>query len=485
MRKYIINQIRKINWMAWVAGMLCVSSCSDWLDVTPSNETEAKELFKTERGFQEALSGIYTLMTDAALYGREMTFGFLDDIGQQYERFISPSSSYFYAQNFNFTEGTSVDLCNDIWKKQFNVIANTNDLLAFVDVDPLVFTSSLNHDLIKGEALALRAFLHFDLLRLYVPFDVDGSSTLKVMPYVDVLSKNTAASLTFSEMAGRIIGDLKEASKLLEKDPIRTGVAHNDPYFKNRHFHLNYYAVKALMARVYLYTGQKDEALDCAKEVIATQQENGLFPFVKEENATNADRNRRDRTFSTEHLFALDIRDLQTLTSSYTWSVNQVNGLQLRSIIIPFEGPQPPVERIFEGYNDYRALFIESESGMDNISSKFWQSDPKKEFVNRMPLLRIAEMYYIAAECGESAAYLNIVRRARNISVDLDENLEGAALQAEILKEYEKEFIGEGQIFYYHKRMGDMVFNDSNPAKYQIPIPEDEINFGGRPRPEE
>lgn len=60
--------------------------------------------------------------------------------------------------------------------KQFNVIANVNDLLAFVDVDPLVFASALDHDLIKGEALALRAFLHFDLLRLYVPYDINGSA---------------------------------------------------------------------------------------------------------------------------------------------------------------------------------------------------------------------------------------------------------------------------------------------------------------------
>ena len=485
MKKYIINQIRKINLVTLAAGVLSLSSCSDWLDVTPSNETEAEKLFSTERGFQEALSGAYTLMTDPALYGREMTYGFVDNIGQQYERFIAPSSVYFYAQNFNYEEGASIGLCDGIWNKQFNVIANVNDLLAFVDVDPLVFASALDHDLIKGEALALRAFLHFDLLRLYVPYDINGSATEKVMPYVDVLSKNTAVSLTFSEVTGKILDDLKAAAKLLEKDPIRTGEAHPDLYFKNRRFHLNYYAVKALMARVYLYTGQKTEALACAKEVIAAQQTRGLFPFVTEENATNADRNRRDRTFSTEHIFALDIRDLQTYTTGYTWKVDQINGLQLRGGYMDWVGPVTPVEWIFEGYDDYRAQFVERESGMENISSKFWQSDPKKEFTDKMPMLRISEMYYIAAECGQSAAYLNMVRRARNIETDLDENLTGEPLQAEILKEYNKEFIGEGQVFYYHKRRGDVSFNNGFPAKYQLPMPEQEINFGGRPRPKE
>lgn len=479
MKKYMKNLRRRINLIVLIAGGLVFSSCNNWLDVTPSNETEAGKLFSTQRGFQEALSGTYTLMTDAALYGREMTYGFMDIIGQQYEFFNASASTYYYAQNFNYTEGSSIGLCDGIWNKQFNVIANVNDLLAFVDADPLVFSSSLEHDLIKGEALALRAFLHFDLMRLYVPYDAGGSSTEKVMPYVDVLSKNTSASLTFSEISVRILDDLKAASKLLESDPVRTGKPLSNLYFKNRHFHLNYYAVKGLMARVYLYVNQKNEALACAREVIAAQQENDLFPFVSEENATNSDRSRRDRTFSTEHLFTLDIRDLQIYTTGYNYKVNQINGLQLRA----GDWGTSPTDKIFEGYDDYRAQFVEKEGVFENISSKFWQMDPKKEFTSKMPLLRITEMYYIAAECGQSASYLNTVRRARNITTDLPEDLEGIDLQAEILKEYDKEFIGEGQVFFYHKRMSDISFNNSVPAQYQLPMPEQEINFGGRPRP--
>lgn len=474
---------------ALMSGAVLFTSCESWLDVKPSNETAAEQLFSTERGFQEALSGAYTLMTVPELYGREMTFGFVDAIGQQYVLANDQNWPYYYAQHFNYIEGNSISLCESIWKKQFTVIANVNDLLAFVDADPIVFASTLDHDLIKGEALALRAFLHFDLLRLYVPHDADGSSTDKIMPYVDVFSKNTAGSLTFTEIADKIISDLTQAAKLLENDPIRSGVVHPDPYFKNRRFHLNYYAVKALMARVYLYTNHQPEALACALDVIAVQQGQGLFPFVSEADATNSDRSQRDRTFSTEHIFALDIIDLQSYTEGYVYKVNPMLQLQCRRGGYDPDawGPLPIKKYIFEGYNDYRAEFIERESGIEDISSKFWQSDPKKRFIHKMPLIRIAEMYYIAAECAQSVAYLETVRKARNIDVSLDETLKGEELQAEILKEYNKEFIGEGQVFFYHKRKGSTFINENPVASsvnYWLPMPEQEINFGGRPRPE-
>lgn len=477
MEKTKYNMKKKTGLLSLICSLLLLCSCEDWLNVKPSNETAASELFSTERGFQEALSGAYTLMTAAELYGREMTFGFVDAIAQQYAWGQYDNYPYYYAQNYDYAKGTSITLCDNIWNKQFNVIANVNDLLAFVDTRRNVFATDDNYSLIKGEALALRAFLHFDLMRLYVPYDADGTSDLKVMPYVEVFSKNTSESLTQQEVTDKIIRDLKAAAGLLKCDPILTGISSPDVWFKNRQYHLNYYAVEALLARVYLYTGNTAEALPYALEVIGAQ-EKGCFPFVTSENATSSDRSRLDRTFSTEQVFTLDIRDLQDNTAGYTWQVSDATMLT----------PQNLPDKIYEtsrGYSDYRHSFFERESGKDNIPSKFWQLDPKKEFVHKMPLIRISEMYYIAAECAESAGYLNTVRRARNITDDLPSGLEGEDLQNEILKEYNKEFFGEGQLFYYHKRRQtqNLGLYYVQPD-YQLPMPENEINFGGRPRPE-
>ena len=57
-------------------------------------------------------------------------------------------------------------------------------------------------------------------------------------------------------------------------------------------------------------------------------------------------------------------------------------------------------------------------------------------------------------------------------------------LTKEIEKEWKKEFLGEGQMFYFYKRLGYTKLPNSslliNEKVYVLPMPEDEINVGGR-----
>ena len=77
-----------------------------------------------------------------------------------------------------------------------------------------------------------------------------------------------------------------------------------------------------------------------------------------------------------------------------------------------------------------------------------------------MPLIRLSEVYYIAAECAEEPetrfGYLNEVRRHRFIPI-LDSRDPQIDLENEIYKEYAKDFLGEGQLFFYMKR-DDFVY---------------------------
>lgn len=90
-------------------------------------------------------------------------------------------------------------------------------------------------------------------------------------------------------------------------------------------------------------------------------------------------------------------------------------------------------------------------------------------------------MYYIAAEClkdsdpQEALKQLNTVRAHRGLTDFTD----ASQIQATIQAEYEQELVGEGQMFFYHKRMGTKKIATAN-AVYVFAMPDDEIDLGQR-----
>ena len=99
-------------------------------------------------------------------------------------------------------------------------------------------------------------------------------------------------------------------------------------------------------------------------------------------------------------------------------------------------------------------------------------------------------MYYILAEAhnrigdrGAAITYLNTVRRYRGIEVtwNLADDLTTEQIDEEIQLEYRKEFISEGQLFYYYKRLGKLTIPGTstvmNDDIYVLPMPDRELEF--------
>ena len=74
MRKYIL-----------IVCLGLFASCSNWLDVQPKTMVEEEEVFSRELGFKEALAGIYIKMATTDLYARNLSYGFIDILGQRYQ----------------------------------------------------------------------------------------------------------------------------------------------------------------------------------------------------------------------------------------------------------------------------------------------------------------------------------------------------------------------------------------------------------------
>jgi hypothetical protein len=463
------------SYKLWIAAVLLLgsSSCNKWFDVTPSTEMKADVLFSDEAGFRDALTGIYVLMSQKDAYGSELSMAYIDVLAQTYDNVRSNAGhSYRDAANYAYNETTEEARLLRIWKQQYKAIANLNILLDKADENRNVFTGN-NYNVIKGEAYALRAFLHFDLLRLFGHSPQRGLER-PAIPYVDAHTNVPFVQGTAGEVIAAILADLEEARALLKAvDPMGPALADDQNgslATGNRQIRMNYYAATALMARVHLYQGNKTSALEKAVEVIDSK----LFPAFDAASVTGSG----DYIFTSEHVFALQISDLKTRYSDLFFptidhATNPValvlNNSQLNNIF--------PA-----GLNtDYRNNWFEAASGTTKRIAKY-------AYNVFIPLIKISEMYLIAAESEPDkdiavTEYLNELKIHRGLAPLDAPSTTTEMLGQEIAAEYRREFIGEGQLFYYYKRLDVQKlptiaqFTDSD-AVYSLPIPVSESEFG-------
>jgi hypothetical protein len=149
-------------------------------------------------------------------------------------------------------------------------------------------------------------------------------------------------------------------------------------------------------------------------------------------------------------------------------------------------------ETVYDGIStDPRYLYWTlNNATYGELLTKFYQSDYCYDyFQERLPLMRVSEMYYIAAECAPDVAtgvnYLEQVRSHRGLTAEaLSTSMSQEELQEQILKEYRKELVGEGQLWFYYKRnLASSIPNmdDFNSTDlYTFDRPADEDTYGGR-----
>ncbi|SUJ02720.1 SusD family [Sphingobacterium spiritivorum] len=454
---------------------LFAMACNKWLDVKPQTEVSEAVLFENEQGFKDAMVGVYTQLGSRTLYGKEFTMGFIDVLAQNYSIYLN-DHNYYQAVTYNYLDAGIRDKINSFWKDSYKSIANINNLLRQIDQKKNVFAGN-NYQIIKGEALALRAFLHFDLLRTFGPVPVGNPEGIAI-PYVREFDMNVKPKLTLRQVTDECLIDLNEASKLLGSDKkVYTAVA--DIYRSFTNNHMNYWATTGLMARIYLYRGEELMAYQKAKEVIDAK----MFPFVTSAEISSS--TYPNRTFSREHLFGLYVANLQNINAELFKASADKSILTNSTYFI-----NSRFEITSGGSTDYRYVFLWKTDGPSaaKYPVKYWSDDIQATSlstnIKRVPLIRLSEMYYICAETStdnkEKIDFLNEVRRNRGLAA-LSKTLNPEAIENEIFKEYKKEFYQEGQLFFYCKRKNKIQIDEYGPEVddkvYVLPLPDDESEF--------
>lgn len=471
-KRYIIQTVL---WALAILQTFSFSSCNDWLAVEMEDGIMEDRLFSDNDGYKAVLNGVYAKLNEN--YSTTLTSTVLDVMAQYYNvRKNSDHNLYVYA-NYTFSDDTFESVNGSVWAKQYEQIANVNNLLEHIDASDTKVAANY-HDIIKGEALALRAFLHFDLLRLYGPIYSSQTADVTCIPYEESTSKDILPLLPARTVLEKIVNDLQQAVELLADDPIRTnGVMaeeSSDPNetndFRYRQFRLNYYATQVLLARAYMWMGNKEKAGSIAKQLIAENEQKEVFPWTEKSEVQRTDS--PDLLFSSEVIFSLyNTKRVNVYNTYFKNTANFKDVLTFKGET--FSQPEGKLPHFFTDDNDLRRgsnfwseenLEQSTDFGGSSVQkaiclSKYADVSTTKVHRYMVPLIRMSEVYLMAAECAddlnEAIYFINQLRVNRNcVNIELSDNDTKETVQQYITNEFIREMICEGQTYFYYKRLG-------------------------------
>lgn len=460
-----------------IAGLFCcslsivpclLSSCESWVDVTPNDRIVETTVFERQQGYQKLLNGLYSGMTSSSLYGKNLSA--LNDVMAKVYN-IGNSHAYAYTSHYNYGNDEAKAILDPIWAKGYSLISNANTIIEHIDDADSPLTGR-QQNRIKAEALAVRAYMHLDLLRLYGP--IPSELNKQAIPYQTSSKLDVMPFETGTQIMAKIKADLTEAANLLkDSEPLLFPDAYDADMIASRPFRMNYFAVKAILARAYLYEGDKSNALREAVEVINAGEQ--YFPACTDKN---------DRLFSSEVLFGL--YDMERASHIHNALFSPYLENYYRLTVSGNLGSGRLVEW-YDDQNDYRSKIwaLDVVDGVDIVYMNKFNTVADMGIVNyTIPLVRMGEMYLIAAECATSEAdankYINTLRNRRScFSVEVN----SGNLRDYLTLEYRKELLGEGQLFFYFKRCEMQQLPNSEAdagnvgmslSSYVVPLPDSE-----------
>ena len=163
-----------------------ISSCSKAIDKDPTHTLDGSQFFTKIEDYEKALTGLYARLQQDGYYGTSNTganslVGLPDILS---DNLFESSESLGNFQDYSRWTYTADDASiGDMWLDMYRIIQQANLVLRGIDRFATSDPGAVNR--IKAQAIAIRAMVHFDILR-YFGEDEDRNSTAKGIPYVDV-----------------------------------------------------------------------------------------------------------------------------------------------------------------------------------------------------------------------------------------------------------------------------------------------------------
>jgi hypothetical protein len=243
----------------WVSLLLILNGCDSFVTVDlPTSQLTNTAVFEDNATANAALIDIYSKIRDKGILTGTNT-GISNQLANYTDDMVAygnPTNPSFAFYNNNLLPSNGG--ISDYWNTSYNQIYSANAVLEGVAVTTKL--SEENKKILEGEALFIRALVHFYLVNLF------GD-----VPYIketDYRNNSIASRLPAQQVYQNIILDLENAITLLPEN-----------YSSTDRVRPTKYVAKSLLARTYLYTKAYAEA---ANEASAVLNQTTLFSL--EEN---------------------------------------------------------------------------------------------------------------------------------------------------------------------------------------------------------
>ncbi len=441
--------------------ILTLASCQDFLDMAPTNQADSSTCLTSIHDAQVMLNGLIYKMSSSNYYGRNfLLYG--DAKGGDLTIYTggNPGDALYY-----FNHSASSGAYSGFWSTGYNCLLQANNIIN--NIKKLQSEGATeDFDDILGQALTIRAMIHFDLVRLYgKPYNMDKSSDgiTVVTEQVDASAKLLRDPV--EKAYTQIVADLTEAAPLLS-----TKVARG---------YVNYYANQMLLGKVYQYMDNQTAALKCFETVISSKK----YDLYTPENWVAS----WSREFGSESIFEIGIYpsegDLGTGSLGCYYMrkghINTANGNfyaskywmdimgkdDVRWGIMDWDhyyGDDSVSDNI-KARSEYGKDCCYKYSGSINLAGDKGSSNFTA--VN-IKVFRLSEAYLLAAEAAlstndkaKAAEYLNaIAKRDPRYTAWTASTVTADA----IYNEYRREFLCEGKLFFEACRLNKTVTFEDN-----------------------
>ena len=507
-----------IKYSGLLVAVLCFGRCSDdVLEVANPNQVDAQNFFQNMNDLNLALTAVYEAQTTFELYGADFLvkgpYGLAKTANQEF------TSNNPWNQLYRNEVTPDNNLVGNFWRAFYRGVARANDFLAnteqFLADQELTPEEMEQANQMRGQALYLRAFDYFHLIRLWGEKGPAVGGEAQGVPLILNVAATREEMQTDRASVGavyeQIINDLQEAEGLLPETWEGDDLARVDAF-----------AVKALLGEVRMFQEDYPAAQQKFEEIINSEQFS-LVPFEEYDAMFHG-----ENEFSAESIFELNLAtDLQ----EDTWQGGTGSNLALMiapkgtgwSNVYPHDenirrfgsdprlrvcALEPGVDMVVQGdgSRDTLGIYVDDEGALGWSFKKYVPLDESVFSTNRnyganIIISRLADVYLLYAEALNAqgndvpaAEYLNKVRRrAYGLDPDapdptIDYIIAGTQLRDSIREERFRELFAEGHRWYDivrwgiveeelarygNVRSGEIIFNEQD---YYLPIPQTELD---------